>query len=423
MIGIINILSNNKEFKLINANINKFLFVLILVFPSALISGPFFPDLISCLASIIIIYLFFQKSYKKYFYNYKIIIFLIFYLALILSSIFSKNIYFSLSASLFYFRFYLFALAIWIVLDNFNLKYFFFSILLPFLIIFLDASYQYIYEVNILGYQIAEQYRVSSLFLEELKMGSYIIRLLPILVAIFFVSYGRINNFNMYLISIILIFFYLILISGERTALFMFICFIVSVFIILFIKNKLKSLIFIVTPFFVFLPILYFDHNLFNRLIYRTFEQLNLLNDFFKISEINLFTHHHEKIYLSSIALFKENIIFGIGPKMFRINCADLISDNYSCSSHPHNFYLQILAETGIIGFVIFLFIFFLFILNFIKFFNFKKQTINYFQYFALFSLIVQLLPILPSGNFFNNWLSLIMFYSLGYYFYGSKQK
>ena len=108
---------------------------------------------------------------------------------------------------------------------------------------------------------------------------------------------------------------------------------------------------------------------------------------------------------------------------MFRINCADLISDNYSCSSHPHNFYLQILAETGIIGFVIFLFIFFLFILNFIKFFNFKKQTINYFQYFALFSLIVQLLPILPSGNFFNNWLSLIMFYSLGYYFYGSKQK
>ena len=51
--------------------------------------------------------------------------------------------------------------------------------------------------------------------------------------------------------------------------------------------------------------------------------------------------------------MFLDKPIFGHGPKMFRVICK---KNKYAtgvrpCDTHPHNFYIQLLAETGIIGF------------------------------------------------------------------------
>ena len=53
--------------------------------------------------------------------------------------------------------------------------------------------------------------------------------------------------------------------------------------------------------------------------------------------------------------MFLDNPIFGVGPKLFRIFCDDqkYNIDRDTCSTHPHNTYIQILAETGIIGFML----------------------------------------------------------------------
>ena len=52
--------------------------------------------------------------------------------------------------------------------------------------------------------------------------------------------------------------------------------------------------------------------------------------------------------------MFLDNKIFGVGMKNFRNYCSD---DKYqvsklSCSTHPHNTYIQILTETGLFGFL-----------------------------------------------------------------------
>ena len=52
--------------------------------------------------------------------------------------------------------------------------------------------------------------------------------------------------------------------------------------------------------------------------------------------------------------IFEQFPILGIGAGNFRYFCADLIQPElgYHCHNHPHNFYLQILSETGYLGLI-----------------------------------------------------------------------
>ena len=109
---------------------------------------------------------------------------------------------------------------------------------------------------------------------------------------------------------------------------------------------------------------------------------------------------------------------------MFRFYCSkeeNFIAPN-ACTTHPHNFYAQMLAEVGLIGFLflifIYFYIFFIFLKNFYFQFRYKRQLISDIGLCLLGSLFINLFPILPSGNFFNNWLSIIMYYPIGFLIY-----
>ena len=51
---------------------------------------------------------------------------------------------------------------------------------------------------------------------------------------------------------------------------------------------------------------------------------------------------------------FKKYPVFGIGPGNLRILCPELTggSPAYDCHPHPHNFYIQMLGEVGLLGFL-----------------------------------------------------------------------
>jgi len=53
--------------------------------------------------------------------------------------------------------------------------------------------------------------------------------------------------------------------------------------------------------------------------------------------------------------IFEKFPTLGIGAGNFRHLCADLIQPGlgYDCHNHPHNFYLQILSETGSLGLIL----------------------------------------------------------------------
>ena len=75
---------------------------------------------------------------------------------------------------------------------------------------------------------------------------------------------------------------------------------------------------------------------------------------------------------LSAIKMFKDKPIIGHGVKTFRYNCKkqpykfdefDIYKFRMNCGNHPHNTYIQLISETGIIGLR---FSFILFFLHFI---------------------------------------------------------
>ena len=48
----------------------------------------------------------------------------------------------------------------------------------------------------------------------------------------------------------------------------------------------------------------------------------------------------------------------------------------------------------------------------------FKKQYLfNDFQICLLASILITIWPFAPSGNFFNNWISIIYYYPIGFFF------
>ena len=89
------------------------------------------------------------------------------------------------------------------------------------------------------------------------------------------------------------------------------------------------------------------------------------------------------------------------------------------CSTHPHNTYIQILSEIGILGFLLVIFLFIKVLKNnFVIILNKVKNNIDRSFYFINLAIIINLMPLIPSGSFFNNWISLVMFFSLGFWLY-----
>ena len=166
------------------------------------------------------------------------------------------------------------------------------------------------------------------------------------------------------------------------------------------------------------------NNTIYNRMIDYTKNQI--LID----SKIHPFSIQHQLIYETSLKILKDNYLFGIGPKNYRITCqnyktfSNLDRSEDGCSTHPHNTYLQLLVETGIIGFT-FIFILFLLILYyfvkkiyFVNILNKKNDTLG--NDLILISLFISLWPLVPTGSFFNNWLNIIYYLPIGFLIYNN---
>ena len=147
-------------------------------------------------------------------------------------------------------------------------------------------------------------------------------------------------------------------------------------------------------------------------------------------NRFKFFSIQHHILYVSAFRMFKDNPIFGIGPKMYRQICKEpkyfIIPkedvSSSSCRTSPHNTYVQLLAETGIIGafpiIMLFFLITYIFFKQFIGNYINKKILFDDFSIFLFICLFLSLWPLIPTGNFFNNYLSAIYYLPIGFILY-----
>jgi O-antigen ligase len=213
-------------------------FIVSLIIP-LLIWGPFFPDLIVSLSSLLfLIYVFRQKLFF-YFNKKPLIIFYVFCIYCILLTTFvAKDILLSFESSLFYFRIGVFSCLVWYLLEQEKkiLNYFYYALVISFLALIVDGYIQFFTGSNILGLPKSET-RISSFFGDELIMGSYLSRLFPLLFALFIVKEKK--KLELYFMTLFFISLIgLVLISGERAAFFFYL--LSFIFIIIFLKSHAK---------------------------------------------------------------------------------------------------------------------------------------------------------------------------------------
>jgi O-antigen ligase len=423
--------------------------VLICLLPISLVLSRFVADLSICICGILFLISAVKKKEWFYFNNKFFYLFLLFFFYIFVRSLLTLSTT-SIATTIFYFRFGLFSLAVWHVINNNSkfLKYFFITGIMTFLVLSLDAIYQYYNGFNIIGYPKHIYNKVGSFFGKTYILGSYTLKIFPIILGVFlYKNYSFFKNKYIY-VAIILIFVlssFSVILSGERAAFFLFFVYFFIILILLKLKKIYK--IIILSSLLIFaICIFFYDSKIHQRYITQVYDQFTLDKQY---KEKGLqsnhnrsyftFSVHHETHYQVAYKMFINNIFFGQGPKMFRILCND---DKFrfqykyetpdssevfdGCTTHPHNSYIQLFAETGLFG-AAFLILFFCYVVLkiFYNFFSTNKISNNIYNYkmCLLLCFFINFFPIAPNGNFFNNWLSIMYYLPLGFYLQITKGK
>ena len=312
-----------------------------------------------------------------------------------------------------------------------NFKFLFLIFGLYSLFVSIDIIVQYFIGSNLFGFEGSGR-RLSGIFGDEYIAGPFIQKFY-IFFLFYFLIFAKVKGkllFYFSLSSIILISALGIIFSGNRIPFMLFILSLIMIFI--FEKSLRKFLLLISFIFicsFLFLSKsnkdLYTHYDSFLKRGYQIINYLKIKLTSQELSAEN--TNVYIKEFESGIYTWEKNKIFGGGVKSFYWNCSSIDRNKMllfvygkgqvNCNSHPHNYYLQIAGELGVIGLLLFV-ITFLFILK--K--SLQKLRVNdksiieiklLIPFFIVF--FVDIFPFKTTGSFFSTASATFLFLILSF--------
>ena len=294
----------------------------------------------------------------------------------------------------------------------FNFKWFFLSCAFCSAFVSVDIIYQLLFSKDIFGIEPLTQRKLSGPFGDELIAGGYIQRFsifaffsIPLFLKI------KQPYLSIFIGFLFVLFFLSIILSGNRMPLILFL--LTILFILIFEKNVRKYVI----PIFLISFLLVGSSYIFNKQVKINFDHLtrnikSIINVFLIdvgkkdqiLTKVEVPLYYQE--FRSFYETWKMNKFIGGGVKSFRENCKIREIKNtferINCNTHPHNYYLEIMTDLGIVGLIFILIIFIKVIIqSFLQ--NYKDTSYSNKAIVAiLFLFIVEIIPIRSSGSFFT---------------------
>tara|TARA_B100001057_G_C22838701_1_gene946197 strand:- start:1243 stop:2565 length:1323 start_codon:yes stop_codon:yes gene_type:complete len=402
---------------------NKFLNFLIILIPISFIAGNMIININVLLLIFSCLLIFRKKIFEIELYTLDKL--LITFFSLVLFTGIINNIYFQINGtfrdldfidqfstiqkSLEYSRyiFLYFILRFLIEKDYFNFKWFFISCTLATMFVCIDIFFQFIFNKDIFGFEVVGRH-YSGPFGDEKIAGGYLQRFSIIAFFIFPIFFYKFKSFKFINAILVLIFVTAILLSGNRMPFIMFIfSLLLTGVLVREVRRYFIHLIF--ASLVVFLLIYNLSGKVMNN-FHNLYNQISNMTQFL-VSD-NRDVSKNQSQYLKDLSSFygtwELNKFIGGGIKNFRYYChvrADKYKDpNFTCNMHPHNYYLEILTETGIAGMIVVLLILiniFLLIFNKKYFFptNIKR---NYLIMPFVILFLIEIFPIKSTGSFFT---------------------
>ena len=391
------------------SGLNKFTFLLILLFPIFLITGNLLINFFYIIISIISIL---KLNKKTDFYKSNIFFLLIFFLIYL-----AINLLFSVNISNSYPRVIKFLLIIFFIKEIFDFNnneniYFekiskFWSII--FFIVTFDIIFEIIFGFNTLGFKSYMEGRVASFFGDELVVGSFY-HFFSLIVLSFFIKK---KYSNVLIISLIILIISTSFMIGERAN---FIKLFPSILIFAFLTLRIRSTkkIGLITLIILVIGAVFYFNDGLKKRYYNQLSDINSLDGFKKFFKESQYGAHQNTAY----EIFKDNILFGVGLKNFREESKksiyenpDYFKTNERQATHPHQIHLELLSELGLIGYVSFFILMIVSIIISTKNYLINK---NPYQLSVLIYILSCLIPLIPSGSLFSTFFGGIFWFSFG---------
>ena len=385
--------------------------ILIYLLPISMIIGQAALSINVALLSIILIFKFFYGDLKFKYYKGFFISFLAWCIVLIISATINLSNYdndYSLVFSILFLRNLLLIYCFIYFLNNFNkIKIFSLVVLSCIIFVSLDNYYQFFFTYDIFGIP-KETHRLTGPFGEnEYISGSYIYKFF--IISYFYLYFANKQNIFFKILFILLIYFS-VLLSGERSAIILLSVIIIFLLISEEYFSKKKKVFVFLSLIFTIIIFLNFS-NSFRERVNDTIKDLT-------IYEKNRYLAH----FYTGYEIGKKNLLFGIGPKNFLQECE---KDHYDfinakeirCTTHPHNKYIQLFAESGILGLICFFVIFLFIIIYFYRYKHSKFKILKNYKNIIFFStIIIVFWPFTTTGSIFSNFNSSFLWINLGFY-------
>ena len=438
-----------KSLNLSRVNIQA-LNILIFLFPLAYLTGNFIININVLLICILGILVYQKKIIRLDLFKTNFFIFLFFLFTIIISAFNYINTeneegFFK---SILFLRYLILFLILKFMMENndLNIRMLLISCAMIVSFIAVDVIFQMFSGKNIFGLESLVRHN-SSIFGEELIAGGFMQKFSLLGLAYVPFVFNKLNKKKLiFFLILMVIFFSGILFSGNRMPLILFF---LSMILMMILFNRLKLTIFIGLIVCTLIFVLTFNYNTEFKKHYSNYyyHSLNLFESFSKYSKeqypelennknqyfIKEYVKGKDKeklqekysfapigsghvpIYLTAYDILSDNLFFGGGLKSFRLNCkTKLHLPNRVCSSHPHNYYLELLNDTGLIGTIILLLGLFYIIKN--NLYNLGNYGERYKLIIICFLIILftEFFPIKSSGSFFSTSSASFIFFILG---------